>query len=80
MIPAKTKRGHQPTLSTRIGRQLRYYSPTIAVAVGVIALWEVIVLLFDIKQFLLPKPSAIFRRIHAAGEFMAGAGQGVAIV
>ena len=60
MIPAKTKRGHQPTLSTRIGRQLRYYSPTIAVAVGVIALWEVIVLLFDIKQFLLPKPSAIF--------------------
>ena len=34
--------------------------PTIAIAVGVILLWEVIVVIFDIQQFLLPKPSAIF--------------------
>ncbi|MDE2949693.1 MAG: ABC transporter permease [Chloroflexota bacterium] len=49
-----------PSLTQRINRRLRYYSPTIAVALGVIVLWEVIVLLFDIQQFLLPKPSAIF--------------------
>ncbi|MDE2820817.1 MAG: ABC transporter permease [Chloroflexota bacterium] len=49
-----------PTLAQRINRRLRYYSPTLAVALGVILLWEVIVLLFDIQQFLLPKPSAIF--------------------
>ncbi len=49
-----------PTLARRINRRLRYYSPTLAVALGVILLWEVIVLLFDIQQFLLPKPSAIF--------------------
>ncbi|MDE2858395.1 MAG: ABC transporter permease [Chloroflexota bacterium] len=49
-----------PSLAQRINRRLRYYSPTLAVALGVILLWEVIVLLFDIQQFLLPKPSAIF--------------------
>ena len=41
-------------------RRLAWYFPTMAIAVGVIALWEVLVLLFDIQQFLLPKPSAIF--------------------
>lgn len=44
--------------------RLGYYFPTIAIAVGVILAWEVLVLAFDIQQFLLPKPSAIF------GEFM----------
>ena len=44
--------------------RLAYYFPTIAVAVGVIMAWELLVLAFDIQQFLLPKPSAIF------GEFM----------
>ncbi len=44
----------------RLSRQLRYYAPTIAVAIAVIVLWEITVRLFDIQQFLLPKPSAIF--------------------
>ena len=43
-----------------ISFRLAYYFPTIAIAVGVILLWEFIVLIFDIQQFLLPKPSAIF--------------------
>ena len=47
-----------------MSRRLAYYFPTIAIAVGVILIWEIIVVIFDIKQFLLPKPSAIF------GEFM----------
>ncbi len=49
---------------TGFKRRFLYYLPTISVAVGVILLWEALVLLFDIQQFLLPKPSAIF------GEFM----------
>ena len=49
---------------TSLRSRLAYYFPTIAIAVGVILLWEILVLLFDIQQFLLPKPSAIF------GEFM----------
>ena len=44
--------------------RLGYYFPTIAIAVGVILAWEILVLAFDIQQFLLPKPSAIF------GEFI----------
>ena len=50
------------TTSMTIGfrRRLVYYFPTIAIAVGVIVLWEFIVVIFNIQQFLLPKPSAIF--------------------
>ncbi|QPC83823.1 ABC transporter permease [Phototrophicus methaneseepsis] len=43
---------------------LRYYLPTILVAVGVLLIWELAVIVFDIKQFLLPKPSVIL------GEFL----------
>jgi len=43
-----------------VRRRLAYYFPTIAIAVAVILLWELIVLIFNIQQFLLPKPSAIF--------------------
>lgn len=50
--------------ASTMSRRLAYYFPTIAIAVGVILIWEIIVVIFDIKQFLLPKPSAIF------GEFM----------
>ena len=50
----------RPSLARRINRGLRYYSPTIAVALGVIILWELFVVIFDIQQFLLPKPSAIY--------------------
>jgi len=48
------------TLTASIRRRLVYYLPTIAIAIGVILLWEFIVLIFNIQQFLLPKPSAIF--------------------
>ncbi len=43
-----------------IRQRLAWYFPTIAIAVGVIMLWEFLVVIFDIQQFLLPKPSAIF--------------------
>ena len=39
--------------------RLNYYLPTIAVAVGTLVLWELLVRLFNIQQFLLPKPSSI---------------------
>ena len=43
---------------------LRYYMPTILFAVAVILLWEFIVTVRDIEQFLLPKPSAIFAELR----------------
>ena len=57
-LDAKEKRA--ASMGSRFSRRLRYYLPTIAVAVAVIASWEILVLVFDIQQFLLPKPSAIF--------------------
>lgn len=39
--------------------RVRYYLPTILIAVSVIAFWELAVRIFNIQQFLLPKPSAI---------------------
>ena len=58
MAPAGASKA--ATLRDRLG----YYFPTIAIAVGVILAWEILVVVFDIQQFLLPKPSSIF------GEFM----------
>lgn len=47
------------TVLARFGERLRYYLPTILVAITVLLLWESVVRLFDIRQFLLPKPSSI---------------------
>jgi NitT/TauT family transport system permease protein len=51
--------------------RLRYYAPTILIALAVLVIWEVSVTVFNIQQFLLPKPSAIFaelgREIQLAG-------------
>ncbi|MCL4871509.1 MAG: ABC transporter permease [Anaerolineae bacterium] len=39
--------------------RLYYYLPTIVVAVTVLLVWEMATRLLDIRQFLLPRPSAI---------------------
>jgi len=38
---------------------VRFYIPTILVAISVLLLWEGVVALFDIEQFILPPPSDI---------------------
>jgi NitT/TauT family transport system permease protein len=45
--------------------RLRYYLPTILVAALVLLAWELAVRIFDIRQFLLPKPSSIFQAFLA---------------
>src|SRR5262245_27714876 len=40
-------------------KQLRYYLPTIAIAVLFLAVWELAVRVLNIQQFLLPKPTDI---------------------
>lgn len=46
--------------ASRWTARLYYYLPTILVAVSVLIAWEALVTVFNIQQFLLPKPSAIF--------------------
>lgn len=85
----------QAPLSTRFQEQLRYYLPTILVAVGVLLAWELVVRLFGIQQFLLPKPSSIVSSLitewpiiglrvwatarGALGGFALGAGAGILV-
>ncbi|GIK27186.1 MAG: ABC transporter permease [Chloroflexi bacterium] len=47
---------------TKSFERLRYYLPTIVVAVAVLALWEVLVTVLNIQQFILPKPTQIAGR------------------
>ncbi len=48
-----------PGRMERIGRNLRWYAPAIAVFAGGIGLWEVMVRLLEIRAFILPPPSTI---------------------
>jgi NitT/TauT family transport system permease protein len=50
------------TRTTLLDR-VRYYLPTVLVAVAVLVIWELVVTVFNIQQFLLPKPSAIFAEL-----------------
>ncbi len=42
-----------------IAGQVAYYVPTVLVAVGVLLLWEFLVRIFNVQQFILPKPTDI---------------------
>jgi NitT/TauT family transport system permease protein len=46
-----------------LAERFRTYAPTIAFAVAVLLLWEFLVTVLNIKQFLLPKPSAILNEL-----------------
>lgn len=46
-------------------QQVIYYLPTVLVAVGVLALWEGLVRLFQVEQFILPRPTDIFAEFSA---------------
>ncbi len=48
----------QPRLR-RLRERFLYYLPAILVAVSVLVVWELVVRVFNIQQFLLPRPSAI---------------------
>lgn len=46
-------------LSTRLRRQLRYNLPAVLVFFGVLVFWEVMATILNLRQFILPRPSAI---------------------
>lgn len=65
MATVTAKKDSQDTLSERIVVGLRYYLPSIIIAVAVLVLWELFVVIFNIQQFLLPKPSNIMAEFLA---------------
>jgi NitT/TauT family transport system permease protein len=42
-----------------LGSRLNYYLPTIVIAIAVVIVWEVAVRVFNIREFILPRPTAI---------------------
>jgi NitT/TauT family transport system permease protein len=60
---------------TKTADRIRYYLPTILVAVAVLALWELVVRAFNIQQFILPRPSQIGARfLEEVQLFVSGQG------
>ena len=51
----------EPSFAERVQANFRYYLPTILIAIAVLVLWELAVTVFNIQQFLLPKPSVILQ-------------------
>lgn len=47
---------------SKTAERIRYYLPAVVVAVAVLGLWELLVTVFNIQQFILPKPSQIAAR------------------
>lgn len=75
--------------------RLRFYLPTVLVAVLVLVAWELAVRVFNIRQFLLPRPTAIVQALveqwpilvskglstlrSAAGGFVLGSAAGIGV-
>jgi NitT/TauT family transport system permease protein len=55
-------------------RPLGYYLPAVAVFIGGIVLWELVVRLFNIERFLLPAPTAIAGAFADNADELIGAG------
>lgn len=86
-----------PSDATRVSwlERVRYYLPTALIFVAVLLLWEVLVRGLDIKQFILPAPSAIldafmgsvaqmvnlgiYTGTEALGGFIIGCGLGIGV-
>ncbi len=64
-MTAKRKVNKAPTFSDRVANGLQYYFPTIVIAISVLVIWELLVIVLNIQQFLLPKPSAIFYELSS---------------
>src|SRR5690606_35140823 len=56
-------------------RQLNEYLPTLLIAVAVLTLWEIVVTVFDIREFILPRPTAILNEFLGEVQKVAGAGE-----
>jgi NitT/TauT family transport system permease protein len=58
-IPVAVEPVPRDSLGRTVGRRLRDWLPAVAVLVGTLVVWQAVIVIFDVKQFLLPKPTAI---------------------
>jgi NitT/TauT family transport system permease protein len=64
-----------PSLSSRLRTALTQYLPPLLLGVGVLVVWELLVRLLRVEQFLLPAPSAILSNFWGEAQlFLRGEG------
>jgi NitT/TauT family transport system permease protein len=63
-----------PPRSHVIARML-YYIPTVTIGIAVLVGWEIAVRVLDIRQFILPRPTAIFAALGQQAPLLLGIGQ-----
>jgi len=51
--------------SARLTRRIRFYLPAVAIFIGGLALWELLIGLANLQAFVLPKPTAILAALQA---------------
>lgn len=56
-------------------RRLNEYLPTLLIAVAVLTLWEIVVSVFNIREFILPRPTAILNEFLGEVQKFVGAGE-----
>src|SRR6266508_1232551 len=76
---ACARRSHDRIGAAGVSRRIGYYLPTVVVFVLVIGAWEAIVRLLDIREFLLPPPSAIATTLVDEWDTLATAGRNTLI-
>ncbi len=62
-LPSAPATASSATLSQRFGAALRYYLPSIAVMLGLLVLWQVVVSGLGIKEYILPTPIAALKAL-----------------
>jgi NitT/TauT family transport system permease protein len=63
------------TVQVRVSGRIIYYLPTAIIFVAVLIGWEVAVRTLDIKQFILPRPTAVLAALYQQAPLLAGIGQ-----
>jgi NitT/TauT family transport system permease protein len=58
IVPSSAAHTELP-LAVRLARQLRYNLPAVLVFFGALVFWEVMATVLNLRQFILPRPSAI---------------------
>ena len=56
----------QPALVQRLGTAVVYYLPSVGVIVALLVLWQLVVMLFGVKEYILPTPLAAIRALANA--------------
>ena len=65
-MPSQGDGGPQAGLLQRLGSAATWYAPSVLVMIGVVVLWQIVVDLLQVKEYILPTPWAALKTIDKA--------------